>query len=488
MHRRTCLQAMALAAVAHTRLTVAGTPGEDEPPVPGPERGIVVPAWQSFSLDNGIQVLVVPRRHAPVVSANLLFRAGPECEPEPLPGLADMTATLLPKGAWRKGKAASASALAREAEGLGGALNTGTGWRATHADMTVTTPQLDAALGLLADVMLRPLLLPEELERARTQALDGLKLTLSSPGAVAGLAARRAFWPVARYGSSATADSLKRIGLTDVKRFHQEQLLSAETMLVLTGDIDESNARVLASRHLGRWPQRTSRPRPSMALLGPTAMREAVLDLPGSGQTSVVLSLPCDAMDGPMRRVAQVANAVLGVGYSSRLSQDIRIRQGLGYDVRSDLDLQPEGTLLMAQAQTDHRQAFQVLASMKEQLRRMRDDEAKPAELRARQAAMTGGFARRLQTVQGLNGLFSQQWASGRPLEELGRYVDEVLAVSAQQVQTFAQAQWRADRVRAIVAGDTKAMDGAWKTQSPTPVFVGRQQLDLSFVGLQRPE
>ena len=57
--------------------------------------------------------------------------------------------------------------------------------------MTVTTPKLDAALALVAEVAREPAFAPDEIERVRTQTLDALKVAYASPGTLAG-AGRRA--------------------------------------------------------------------------------------------------------------------------------------------------------------------------------------------------------------------------------------------------------------------------------------------------------
>ena len=85
----------------------------------------------------------------------------------------------------------SAPELAAAAEALGGSLDSGAGWNQSIVSMTVTTPKLDAALALVAEVAREPVFAPDEIERVRTQTLDALKVAYASPGTLAG-AGRRA--------------------------------------------------------------------------------------------------------------------------------------------------------------------------------------------------------------------------------------------------------------------------------------------------------
>ena len=54
----------------------AATPGVDAPPEAGPALPVQVPAIDSFELPNGLRVVVATRRQVPLVTAQLLVRAG----------------------------------------------------------------------------------------------------------------------------------------------------------------------------------------------------------------------------------------------------------------------------------------------------------------------------------------------------------------------------------------------------------------------------
>jgi zinc protease len=119
--------------------------------------------------------------------------------------------------------------------------------------MTVTTAHAGAALALMADVLRRPLLLADELERARAQALDGLRVTYGSPGEVAQLALRRSFWGDAPHGRVAPPAAVQRLALADLQAFQAAWVRPDRVALVLTGDITPEAGLALAQRLLGDW-------------------------------------------------------------------------------------------------------------------------------------------------------------------------------------------------------------------------------------------
>lgn len=459
------------------------TPGIDEPPLPQPARPIVVPAMVEQALANGLTVTVSERHDLPLVSALLLVRAGPELDPPDRAGLAALTATLATKGAQRGRAQVSASAIAQQAEALGGTIDSASGWRASTLAMTVTTTRLPAALALIADLLRRPTLAADELERARAQALDALRLALADPGEVAAIALRRAWWGASPYGASASAASLAHITRADLQRAHAQTWGPARSVLVLAGDITPSAALALADRMLGDWRDAGTAPAP-LAAAPPQPLAPALLriDLPGAGQCAVAVAAPFAAIGAPERRIAQVGAAVLGGGYSARLNQKIRVDRGLSYGAYSQGESQPGGGMLAAYTQTRGATAAEVLGLMRDEVAHLADAPPAPAELAARQAALAGAFARRMTTTAGLAGLIAGQYAQGRPPDELRRRVDEIMAVTPEQVRDYARTHWTRTALRATVVGDLRMAGTA--LDEPGALTLPVTALDLAQPGL----
>jgi zinc protease len=463
---------------------LAGTPGVDEPPAAQPPRPLVLPRLDERRLANGLTLVVAPRAGLPLVSITLLVRAGAETDPPGRSGTAAMTTTLWPKGALRAGRPVSATTLARQAEALGGALDSHSSWGASSLSMTVSSPRLAEALALMTDVLRHPLLTADELARARAQALDGLQVTLSNPSEVASLALRRAFWGDGPYGRVAPPSAIQRLQRADLLAFQTHWVRPDRVSLVLAGDVSLAQAQALAQRLLGDWRVPDQRP-PLLAPAAPAPMRAPLLliDMPGSGESGVAVAAPYlanHAADAPDRYAALVANAVLGGGYSARLNQEVRIKRGLSYGAGSSVESHLSGGMFSAQAQTNHPSAAEVLALLRGEITRLADAAPGAEELAARQAALLGSFARRFETTSGLAALLAGQLAQGRPLAELSVYSAGLLAVSPQQVRDFARRFWQPARLRAVVAGDlTAAGEGLAAAAQPQALRLNITALDL---------
>jgi len=469
-------------AMLATSSVVAAQPYET-PPAVGAPRPAVIPAPFVQTLGNGLRVIVVQRSGLPLVTAELVIRSGTEADPSALSGLADLTATLLTKGTARR----TAPQIAEAAEALGGQLDSGAGWHRSFVSMTVTRPQLAAALDLIADVAMHPRFAAAELERARRLAIDGLNVSLAQPGTLARLAAVRSAFGASTYGHPAngTPASLARMRRADVVSLHTRLYRPDNAALIFAGDIDPKDAVALAQTAFERWARpATALPATKVNDAQPMARSPLAIAMTGAGQAGVAMAMPTIARAAPDYYAGQVANTVLGSGYSSRLSQEIRIKRGLSYDVQSRLDARRAGGTFSVSTQTKNASAPEVVTVMLDEITRMAAAPPDADELNARKLALIGGFSRSLETTGNLAGSLAALETNGVDLAELGRVIGKMEAVTAGEVQAFAKTHWRAGDLRIVVAGDApQFVDGLRKTY-PDLLVIPQAEIDLDAPGL----
>ena len=123
--------------------------------------------------------------------------------------------------------------------------------------------------------------------------------------------------------------------------------------------------------------------------------------MPEAGQAAVTMGRPAIKRASPEYYPALVANAALGNGFVSRINREIRIKRGLSYGAGSSLDPRREKGPFSVSAQTKNESAAEVAGLMQAELKRMVTDPVKGDELKSRQAVLTGGYARALETNQG---------------------------------------------------------------------------------------
>ena len=348
--------------------------------------------------------------------------------------------------------------------------------------MTVTTPKLDAALALVAEVAREPVFAPEEIERVRTQTLDALKVAYASPGTLAGLVAERLAYGAGAYGhpASGTPDSLPRIARDDLVAAHRRAFRPDNAVLIFAGDITPDAGLALAKRHFGSWAApaepASAPPVAAPARSGPSV---AIVDMAKSGQAGVVVALPLPERSGSERAIGAVLNSVLGGGYSSRLNQEVRIKRGLSYGAGSSLDARREAALFRVAVQTKNESAAEVVGLVQAEIDRLMKEPIPGDELAARKLALIGGFSRSVETTAGLATAIRTLVVANRSPSELKERIGQLEAVSAADIQRYAAANLGTANRRLAVAGEASTFGAALKASEPGLVIVGQDALEV---------
>ncbi len=454
------------------------------PPAPAPAPQLSVPTPSAQTLANGLQVISVRRAGLPLVTAQLVLRSGGEMDPPQLAGLADLTANLLSKGAAGK----TAPQIAAAAETLGGSLNAAAGWDESAVGITVTTPKLPQALDLLAEVVRQPEFSAAELKRAQAQTIDDLHLALSQPIALASLVASRGVYGSGAYGHSrsGTPASIARIRRADVQTLHRQLYRPDNAILILTGDISPAQAQQLAQTSFGDWPKPTTPVPPQPAGMAASQLPAIVLiDQHGAGQAGVVVAHAAPPRKDDDYYIGTVADAVLGGSYSARLNEEIRIKRGLSYGATSRLQPLADAGMWLATAQTKNPSATQVVDLMLGEFKRLGSTRVSAAELAARKATLIGEYDRSLETTAGLAEQVGDLAVYGLPLDEIGKYIGQVQAVTPRQVEKYADKHLDAEHRTVVVVGDAAQFAPAIRTAHPQAVLLEATALDLDSPTLQ---
>lgn len=463
-------------------VTPANAADRVAPPPAGPAVAAQVPIPSAFTLSNGMRVVVVERHGLPLLTALLVAQGGGALDAAARSGVGELTAELLTKGT----KTRSATEIARQVEALGGSIDSGASLDGSTVDVTVEADQAAPALAILADVARHPQFDPEEIDRARAQAIDGVQVAVTNPSQLAGLVATRAVLGDSRYGHplSGTPTSLKAITAADVRSAYARTWFPSHTSLVLVGDITPTQARALAERNFADW-------KAELAVGADerhdvvAAPRVIVVDLPGAGQAGIVVARPGIARGNAAYYSATVANTILGGGFSSRLNQEIRIKRGLAYGAGSSVQALRDGGLVSGRTSTKNPSAPETVAIIVAEMKRLGAEPVTAAELSTRQAVLIGNFGRATETTGGIAGTVGSYITLGVPLSELGRYTSKISAVDPAAVQAAAAKLFDPMAASIVVVGDAKAFLPELRKAYPQIEVIAADALKLDTAALR---
>ena len=453
------------------------------PPPAGAPVAAVIPTPVETRLANGVRVITIERHDLPLVTAALVATGGSRTDLPGRAGAAGLASTVMAKGTATR----SATEIAAEMEALGGSVSSDAGRDSDLVSATVTTGALAPALAILTDIARHPVFAADEIERAKAQTIDGVSVAMSSPPQLAGLVANRLVFGDRPYGApnEGTPTSLAAIGRADLQRSYARTWQPDRTSLVLVGDITPAAATDLAGRMLGDW-QRQGDIIIDVNDHRLPPPRVVVVDIPDAGQAGVIVARPGIARADPRFYALQVANAVLGGGFSSRLSQEIRIKRGLAYGAGSSVSARAEGGIVAASTQTKNPTAPDVVALIRGEMVRLGTAPTSPAELDTRKAAAIGGIGRGIETNEGLAGAIGGYIATGVPVGEIDHVIDRLAAIDPGAVEQVSAALVDPAPASIVVVGDARQFLPALRKAYPTLEVIPAKDLTLDTASLRK--
>jgi zinc protease len=407
-------------------------------------------------LPNGLVWVFSRQTELPLVTMELLVKAGVLRDPPGKEGLANLTASLLLSGT----KTLSAAQIAQQVDFLGARLGGGGGDDFTTLSLTVLKKNLAPALELCKEVLLAPAFAPEEMKRKVGQIKASLESEEDEPMVVATRDFARELFGPFPYGHPVrgTAAGLSAITRKDVVDFHRTYYRPNNAILSLVGDLTQDEARQWVTKTLGAW---TAAPIPTLKLPPVPPLKESkvtVLDKDIT-QANIILGNMAIARANPDFYPLQVMNYILGGGgFSSRLLDDIRVNRGLAYSVSSSFDPGLEPGPFHVSLETKNSSAGEAITQVLAEMQRIRTQPVTPEELKDAKSYLIGSFPRKMDSMSKRAGLMAYVEAYGLGLDYPWRYPDLIQHLSAADIQSVAEKYLHPEAYLLVVVGKKSAM------------------------------
>jgi zinc protease len=294
-----------------------------------------IPPHHRLRLANGLRLILLPRADVPLIACEAIVRGGARLDPEPLAGLASVTADLLTRGAGAR----DAFAFADAVEGAGGSLDAGAHAEAVGLHAVFLRSDRRLMLELLADALQRPRFDAAELDRVRERRVEFIKATKDSePQSLIGNYGRALLFGGHPFSKpiGGSERSLAALEAKDLQRYARDHLGADRTTLVFGGDfdVDELSAEVEAA--FGGWRAAAVPLPPLAAALRARGRRVRLIDAPESTQTYFWIGNIGVARSYPNRAGLEITNTAFGGSFGSMLMQALRVRSGLTYSASSN--------------------------------------------------------------------------------------------------------------------------------------------------------
>lgn len=398
---------------------------------------------ETFTLENGLQVVVVENHRAPVVHQMVWYKVGAADEPIGKSGIAHFLEHLMFKGT----KEVPAGEFSQLVARVGGNENAFTTQDYTAYFQTVAVEQLELVMRLEADRMANLALddsnvLPERdvILEERRQRVD------NEPGSRLSEAARAMLFlnhPY-RIPTIGWENEIRGLGTADALAFYERWYAPNNAILVIVGDVTVDQVRPLAEKYYGVLPRRELPERVRLAEPPPVAPREITLKSPQVDQPSWTRTYQAPSYRSGANEHAyalEVLAEILGGGPTSRLYRRLVVDQGIAtaIGVWYSPDAIDLGTFGISASPQAGAEVPALAAAIDAELERLLADGVTEAELAAAKTLMQADAIKVRDSLSAPARAIGVALAIGLSIEDVEEWPERIGAVTLEQVNAAAR-------------------------------------------------
>jgi zinc protease len=409
------------------------------------------PQIQTWQTENGAKVLFVPIKEIPMLDVRIVFDAGSARDAD-LSGLALLTNGLLSEGAAGK----TSQQIAEAFESVGAKLDYDASRDMAQVGVRSLTESryLSSAIEGLKQVLTQPDFPPDAFQRELSRMKVAVKARQQSPSELAGEAFNKAVFGDHPYASpvSGSKESLEKITLENVRAFYKQYYVANNATVAIVGNVERWQAEEIVKAVVSALPAGEK----ASALPAVEPLTEAkivVIDYP-SVQTHIYVGQPGMKRGDDDYFSLYVANHPFGgSGFSSRLVEVIREKQGLAYSVYSYFSPLREAGAFAMGMQTKTEQTQQALTLLNQELRKYIEEGPGKEELEASKNNITGSFPLKMDSNSKLLEYIAMIGFYELPIDYLDRFISNIKSVDVKKVNDALTRRIHPDRMVTIIVG-----------------------------------
>jgi predicted Zn-dependent peptidase len=417
-------------------------------PKGGPAPKIKLEKPKEFKLKNGIKVLVVENNKLPRVNYSFRFDRNPIFEGEKA-GVLTLLGSMLGNGTTTISK----DEFNEEVDFLGASINVGFG----SASAFTLTKNNERVLELFSDAIINPLLTNEEFDKEKEKLIEGLKSNKKSIDAISGRVGNALSYGKNHvYGEFISEETLNNVTYEDVLEYHEKYFIPNNAYIVIIGDINYKEIKSSINNRFSQWTKgkniETSKP----LLTENVSLTEVnFIDLPTATQSSISITNNVDLMMTDEDYFsALMTNDILGGGGAGYLFKNLREDKGYTYGAYSSIGSSRYGVAkFSAGAKVRNMVTDSAVTEIVKEISRIRLEKVDPELLKNAKAKYVGSFIRRAENPQTIAGYALNIKFNNLPEDFYENYLENINAVSQEDVMRVANKYFKIANSRIIVVG-----------------------------------
>ncbi|MFH1891702.1 MAG: pitrilysin family protein [Candidatus Zixiibacteriota bacterium] len=414
-----------------------------------------VPDVDRFELENGLIVYFYEDHTLPVVALDAMLRLGEIYVPFGKAGLAELCGELLRTG----GTGSTApDDFDQMLDFVGASLRSSAETESGSVNLRTLKKDVELGLRLMAEMLKDPLFDSEKFDIAVENKLEEIRRENDNPNLITRREFYKLLFPDHPYGRSGTEATVSAITRDDLVEFHRKFYHPNNCIIALSGDLTRQEAEQLIKKYLGDWKKSDSALPEFPGIKKPVPGTYYVFkDL---NQTYFRIGHPGISRTNPDRYAVQVMNFILGGGgFISRMSNTIRVQEGLAYFVGSNFYQMDHSGSFYAACQTKAETTSRAIELMIAEIEKLIAGGVTEKELETAKNSILNSDIFSYSTPQQIVSQQASLEFYGFPPDELTKRIEEIKAVTADDVKAAAAKYLHPNALIVIVVGNEALFD-----------------------------
>lgn len=411
---------------------------------PAPEINLGKP--ETFTLNNGLKVLVVENHKLPRVSMTLTMDNPPHAEGNKV-GVAGIMGAILGEGT----KDIPKDKFNEEIDYLGANVN----FFSRGASANTLSKYFPRVLELMAKGALNPNFTQEQFNTEKERALENLKASEKDVSSNARrISSALSYGKNHPYGEFSTKESIEGITLADVEKYYNNFYVPQNAYLVVIGDVKTPEVKKLVEKNFSSW-KKSQLPKSQLPEVKNVPQTQInFVDFPNAVQSEVQVTNTIQLKKGdPDYFPVLIANKILGGGGEARLFLNLREDKGYTYGAYSSTGDDKYVARFVASASVRNAVTDSAVVAFLDELHRIRNEKVSAEELENAKAKYTGDFVLALERPSTIAQYALNIETDNLPQDFYQTYLKKINAVTAEDIQRVAKKYYLADNARIVVVG-----------------------------------
>ncbi len=452
------LKTFALLVVANCLLiTSAMAVPPNFPPIKPLE--LKIPQAKRFELSNRLIVYLIEDHELPQVQMTALLRTGSIYDPEDKIGLSQIFAAVLPYGGT---KTLDPDAVTKELELIGSSISAGSGAESLSVSLFSLTKNLAKTFAIYSEILREPRLDAKKLDVEKQKTIGAIARRNDEPRSIARREFSRMLYGAhSPWGRRVETRTIEAITRKDLLAFHLRYTLPNNTMLIVSGDIDEKSLKEMLDKSLGEgvWATGPLQLPPLENVTPKTERLVYLVEKPEAEQSAIRIGHFGIQRNSPDYFAFTIMNEILGGGFSSRLFRNVRSRKALAYAVGSGFTEPRDWGIFYAGIGTKAPSTYQAIDEVLNEIQTLKDEAPEGEEVELAKNQLINSYVQNFSNSHQSAMEIANVEFFDHPKDWLENYTANLSKVTKEDIIRVAKKYLNPEQAVILVVGNPKKFD-----------------------------